>query len=145
MSDLTMIAGPEVEVRMWLIEEQVLNGRSHVLGHSVGDGLVPRLDEPIDSGAIQVVAVTDPLTLGFNRQAMIGINADGEGSPIARAVINMAHALNISVTAEGVETQAQMLGLRELGCERAQGFYFGRPTGADEFSAILSRQIDERT
>ena len=73
----------------------------------------------------------------LDRSFVAGINADGEGSPIARAVINMAHALNISVTAEGVETEAQMLGLRELGCERAQGFFFGRPIGADDFSALL--------
>jgi EAL domain-containing protein (putative c-di-GMP-specific phosphodiesterase class I) len=65
------------------------------------------------------------------------ISYDGEGSPIARAVINMAHALGISVTAEGVETVEQARGLRVLGCERAQGFLFGRPVAAAEFSALL--------
>ena len=42
-----------------------------------------RVQRLIDSGAIQVVAVTDPLTLGFNRQAMIGINAEGDLRTIA--------------------------------------------------------------
>lgn len=42
-----------------------------------------RVQRLIDSGAIQVVAVTDPLTLGFNRQAMIGINAEGDLRVIA--------------------------------------------------------------
>jgi diguanylate cyclase (GGDEF)-like protein/PAS domain S-box-containing protein len=68
------------------------------------------------------------------------INSDGEGSPIARAVINMAHALGISVTAEGVETIEQARGLRVLGCERAQGFLFGRPVAASEFSAVLRKK-----
>ena len=68
------------------------------------------------------------------------INTDGEGSPIARAVINMAHALGISVTAEGVETIEQARGLRVLGCERAQGFLFGRPVAATEFSALLRKK-----
>jgi EAL domain-containing protein (putative c-di-GMP-specific phosphodiesterase class I) len=68
------------------------------------------------------------------------INTDGEGSPIARAVINMAHALGISVTAEGVETIEQARGLRVLGCERAQGFLFGRPVAAIEFSALLRKK-----
>ena len=52
----------------------------------------------------------------------------------------MAHALGISVTAEGVETKAQALGLLALGCERAQGFHFGRPVAAAEFSALLRRK-----
>jgi EAL domain-containing protein (putative c-di-GMP-specific phosphodiesterase class I) len=68
------------------------------------------------------------------------INSDGEGSPIARAVINMAHALGISVTAEGVETIEQARGLQVLGCERAQGFLFGRPVPAIEFSALLRKK-----
>jgi diguanylate cyclase (GGDEF)-like protein/PAS domain S-box-containing protein len=73
----------------------------------------------------------------LDRAFVSSIDADGEGSPIARAVINMAHALDISVTAEGVETDEQLLGLRKLECDRAQGFLFARPMPATEFSALL--------
>jgi EAL domain-containing protein (putative c-di-GMP-specific phosphodiesterase class I) len=52
----------------------------------------------------------------------------------------MAHALDISVTAEGVETEAQLLGLRRLGCDRAQGFLFARPMSAADFSTLLTRK-----
>jgi EAL domain-containing protein (putative c-di-GMP-specific phosphodiesterase class I) len=76
----------------------------------------------------------------LDRAFVTGIGADGEGSPIARAVINMAHALGISVTAEGVETEAELQGLRVLGCDRAQGFHIARPMPADDFSALLRRQ-----
>jgi len=76
----------------------------------------------------------------LDRAFVTSIGADGEGSPIARAVINMAHALGISVTAEGVETEAQMQGLRVLGCDRAQGFHIARPMPAAEFSALLRRR-----
>jgi EAL domain-containing protein (putative c-di-GMP-specific phosphodiesterase class I) len=73
----------------------------------------------------------------LDRAFVANLDADGEGSPIARAVVNMAHALDITVTAEGVETEEQLAGLRRLGCDRAQGFLFARPMPATEFSALL--------
>jgi EAL domain-containing protein (putative c-di-GMP-specific phosphodiesterase class I) len=76
----------------------------------------------------------------LDRAFVTNIDADGEGSPIARAVINMAHALGITVTAEGVETEVQLHWLRRLGCDRAQGFHLARPMPADEFSALLRRK-----
>jgi diguanylate cyclase (GGDEF)-like protein/PAS domain S-box-containing protein len=66
-----------------------------------------------------------------------GITADGEGSPVARAVIQMAHALGITATAEGVENADQLSGLRALGCDWAQGYHLARPMPADEFAALL--------
>jgi EAL domain-containing protein (putative c-di-GMP-specific phosphodiesterase class I) len=52
---------------------------------------------------------------------------------IISAVIRMAHGLDLRVTAEGVETEAQLAFLREHGCEEAQGFLFGRAVAAGEF------------
>jgi diguanylate cyclase (GGDEF)-like protein/PAS domain S-box-containing protein len=46
---------------------------------------------------------------------------------IVSAVIAMAHGMNLRVTAEGVETEAQLAFLRERGCEEVQGYLFGRP------------------
>jgi diguanylate cyclase (GGDEF)-like protein/PAS domain S-box-containing protein len=73
----------------------------------------------------------------LDRAFVESIDADGEGSPIARAVVNMAHALGITVTAEGVETEKQLEGLRKLNCDRAQGFLFARPMPAAAFSDLL--------
>jgi diguanylate cyclase (GGDEF)-like protein/PAS domain S-box-containing protein len=73
----------------------------------------------------------------LDRAFVTSIDAEGEGSPIARAVVNMAHALGITVTAEGVETEQQLQGLRALNCDRAQGFLFARPMTAADFSALL--------
>jgi diguanylate cyclase (GGDEF)-like protein/PAS domain S-box-containing protein len=73
----------------------------------------------------------------LDRSFVENLDEDGEGSPIARAVVNMAHALDISVTAEGVETEQQLRGLQRLGCDRAQGFLFAKPMPADELSALL--------
>ena len=52
---------------------------------------------------------------------------------IVRTVISLAAALGLEVTAEGVETRAQLHMLRAQGCTEAQGYYFGRPMSADDF------------
>ncbi|MGH2947012.1 MAG: EAL domain-containing protein [Solirubrobacteraceae bacterium] len=46
---------------------------------------------------------------------------------IVEAIVMMAHAIGLRVTAEGVETPAQLARVRELGCEAVQGFLFARP------------------
>ena len=62
---------------------------------------------------------------------------EGAGT-IVRAIIAMAHALQKSVVAEGVETPAQTTLLRAWGCDQAQGFYFSHPVAATAFEAMLS-------
>lgn len=52
-------------------------------------------------------------------------------------VITLAHALDAIVVAEGVEDEAQAAGLRQLGCDRAQGFHFARPMPAGDLVALL--------
>lgn len=56
---------------------------------------------------------------------------------ICRAVIELAHALQLRVTGEGVETDAQVSYLRRHRCDDLQGYYFSRPMPADEFRAML--------
>jgi diguanylate cyclase (GGDEF)-like protein/PAS domain S-box-containing protein len=52
-------------------------------------------------------------------------------------VITLAHALDAIVVAEGVEHEAQVVGLRELGCDRVQGYRFARPMPADHLLDLL--------
>jgi len=56
---------------------------------------------------------------------------------IAAAIIAMAHSLDLTLVAEGIENEAQDHFLTKQGCEVFQGFYFGRPVPADE----LERQF----
>ena len=60
---------------------------------------------------------------------------------IVSAIIAMAHALSLSVQAEGVETRPQSDFLTECGCEYAQGYLFGRALPADEFEELLSESM----
>jgi len=71
-----------------------------------------------------------------------------ESLAIIRAVVAMADSLDMSTTAEGVETESEVQMVRELGCRKIQGFHFGRPMPAVEamglfrspISAAFSRQ-----
>jgi diguanylate cyclase (GGDEF)-like protein/PAS domain S-box-containing protein len=68
--------------------------------------------------------------LKIDRTFVDGLGVEAEDSAIVKAVVGMAKALELGVVAEGVETERQAAELRELGCERAQGFHFGRPGDA---------------
>ncbi|MEC5215541.1 diguanylate cyclase (GGDEF)-like protein [Actimicrobium sp. GrIS 1.19] len=60
-----------------------------------------------------------------------------EGVVFFRAIISMAHALGMTVVAEGVESDAQLRLLQELGCNEIQGFLIARPMPASEIPARL--------
>ena len=59
-------------------------------------------------------------------------------SAIVRAVIDLAKAMGIATVAEGVETSGQVEGLKMIGCEVAQGFFFSPPLRAEEFDRLLA-------
>ncbi|WP_373491476.1 putative bifunctional diguanylate cyclase/phosphodiesterase [Parasphingorhabdus sp.] len=72
-----------------------------------------------------------------------GLTGDISGSVkdqvVVRSIIDMAHSLNLSVIAEGVETEAQLKTLAEQGCEYFQGFLRSGPLSPDEFEAFALR------
>ena len=79
-----------------------------------------------------------PDALKIDRSFVAGLVHDGGSRAIVRAVRSMAGDLGLGVTAEGVETAGQAALLRGLDIARAQGFYFGAPSGAaaiDRFAA----------
>ena len=53
---------------------------------------------------------------------------------IVKSIIDLAHGLGLTVTAEGIETAEQMILLRELGCDVAQGFFVARPLEPDKLN-----------
>ena len=60
-----------------------------------------------------------------------GLGRDQDDTAIVTAVNNLGKALQLTTIGEGVETAAQCALLRELGCDRAQGFYFAKPQPSD--------------
>ncbi len=62
-----------------------------------------------------------------------------EDANIPTAIIAMAHSLNLSVTAEGVETEEQLTLLQNLHCDCLQGYLFSKPVPAKEFEQLLAK------
>ncbi len=57
------------------------------------------------------------------------------------AILALGHSLGLGVIAEGIETEAQRLLLDTLGCREGQGFLFGAPMPAEDFSAYLAKAL----
>ena len=68
----------------------------------------------------------------IDRSFLTGIDTDATTRAIVEAICSLAHALDLTVVAEGVEDPAQLDILVELGCDEAQGFLFARPGPAGE-------------
>jgi diguanylate cyclase (GGDEF)-like protein len=76
--------------------------------------------------------------LKIDRSFVIAAPFDNGSMAIIRAVCAMAEGLGIVVTAEGVETIAQAMFLRQLGCNEGQGYLFGKPVPVGEIERMLS-------
>ena len=69
-----------------------------------------------------------------------GLGRSAADDAIVAATIDMAHALGMVVAAEGVETEEQRVRLRELGCDRAQGYHLGPPEELASRRLVLVEQ-----
>jgi diguanylate cyclase (GGDEF)-like protein/PAS domain S-box-containing protein len=70
-------------------------------------------------------------TLKIDRSFITGLGESKDADAIVNSIIAMAHAVDLIVVAEGVETARQLEILQSLDCDQAQGFHLGRPTCAD--------------
>jgi Lrp/AsnC family transcriptional regulator, regulator for asnA, asnC and gidA len=102
------------EISKAIIEQLQLDGRRSyaAIGKAVGlseAAVRQRVQRLIDAGVMQVVAVTDPLELGFARQAMIGIKAEGALEPIAEELRVMDEVEYVVITAGSFDLLAEVL------------------------------------
>jgi diguanylate cyclase (GGDEF)-like protein/PAS domain S-box-containing protein len=73
--------------------------------------------------------------LKIDRSFISGLGRDPENTAIVRSIIMLSKTLNLVVTAEGIESAAQLAELQALGCDLGQGFYFSRPLTSDDVEA----------
>jgi diguanylate cyclase (GGDEF)-like protein len=66
-----------------------------------------------------------------------GLGANPDDAALLGALVELGHALGVTVVAEGVETDTQLAHLRDLGCDGAQGYLFSRPLPEDGVHALL--------
>jgi len=77
--------------------------------------------------------------LKIDRSFVDDLTVDPFDDAISSAIVNLAKSLNIRVTAEGVESHAQLQALRRLGCDEAQGWYFSPAVAAADSVALFER------
>ncbi|NUN63587.1 EAL domain-containing protein [Pseudanabaena biceps] len=80
--------------------------------------------------------------LKIDRAFVVQMTEGGENIEIVRTITMLAHALNMSVVAEGVETRQQVEILRQLGCEFGQGYLFSRPLPANDAEQAIADSIN---
>ncbi len=79
--------------------------------------------------------------LKIDRSFVMEMTEDPDDLAIAQAVIDLADALNLTTLAEGVETVQQFEMLKEMGCQRCQGYYFGQLMSAEELRQRCQQPI----
>jgi EAL domain-containing protein (putative c-di-GMP-specific phosphodiesterase class I) len=114
-----------------LTETTLMSDREHaveVLQHLCDLGVRVGIDD-FGTGQSSLIYLRSlPVhTLKIDRSFVEGLGRDPEGAAIVSAVVQLGHALGLSVTAEGIETPDQLAQLRALGCDLGQGYYFAHP------------------
>ncbi|KAF1053308.1 MAG: Oxygen sensor protein DosP [Stenotrophomonas maltophilia] len=84
-----------------------------------------------------------PITLlKIDRSFVGGMHQRPENRQLVRAMINLAHNLNLEVVAEGVEDALQQSELRQFGCDQAQGYWISRPLPLTQLTGYLSNYLN---
>ncbi len=105
---------PLDDVSKAIIEELQQDGRRSYasIGKVVGlseAAVRQRVQRLIDAGVMQVVAVTDPLELGFARQAMVGVRVAGPVEPVADALVDLDEVDYVVITAGSFDILAEVV------------------------------------
>jgi diguanylate cyclase (GGDEF)-like protein len=81
-----------------------------------------------------------PVTeLKIDRSFVSNLDADDTAdATLIATIVAMARAMGMTTVAEGVETQAQLTHLIDLGCDKVQGYYFSRPVGSDRLPEVVT-------
>ncbi|MFC5511587.1 putative bifunctional diguanylate cyclase/phosphodiesterase [Massilia jejuensis] len=78
-------------------------------------------------------------SLKIDRSFVRDLPGDAEDAAITKAIIAMARSLRMNVVAEGIETEEQGRFLRENGCDKAQGYFYGRPLPGVQMRQLLDQ------
>ncbi len=87
--------------------------------------------------------------LKIDRSLIVAIEGDSgaessrSGTAIAHAIVTLGHGLNMRIVAEGIETAAQFRAIRQLGCDQAQGFFFGKPEPFERTIELLETDFNQ--
>ncbi len=127
---------PRGTLRLEVTETLVMENPEHattVLGELAAAGAGLSLDDfGTGYSSLTYLNVFPFDTLKIDRALVHGSSEAGTVSAILRSVVSLAHELGKKVVAEGIETEQDAAALRTLGCEYAQGFFYGTPQSQRE-------------
>ena len=90
-----------------------------------------------NSSAFSIICHVDVDVLKIDREIITESVEQDKTKLIFKSVVELSKKLNISVVAEGVETERQLEITREIGCDNVQGWYFSKAIPSEEFLQTL--------
>lgn len=98
------------------------------------------------SGHASVIGLQrlQPHIMKIDRELVFPVTESKMARSLAKSIVDMGHALNIKVIAEGVETAQHAAIMRDLGCDAFQGFYFARPMPFEDLKEYAARGFDQK-
>jgi len=147
LHDLTTILSdtgvPPARLQLELVESMAMTGNGiteSLLGELARRGVSLAIDDfGTGYSSFTYLQALPVDTLKVDRSFLAGIDGRRRDSAILRAIVAMARSLGLTVVAEGVENADQLHFLREIGCDRGQGFLLARPVPAGQ---LLRAGID---
>jgi EAL domain-containing protein (putative c-di-GMP-specific phosphodiesterase class I) len=129
ITETMLISSPEASR---LVLEQVAGGGTGVVLDDFGVGF----------SSLTHVKLMHLSGIKVDRSFVIDIATSRHDRAIVTAIVGLAHGLGLRVIAEGIESEAQLRILRDLGCDEAQGFFLSRPLTGDEVAAQFMARLD---
>ncbi len=132
----------EIEVTESMLVE---GGKAAVeaLNQLAADGVLIAIDDfGTGYSSFSYLKTMPAKVLKLDMSFLVDARHDNDAGKIVAAIINMAHALQKEVVAEGIERVDQLKLLKSLGCERGQGYLFGKPVPADHIARTYCGDAD---
>ena len=90
--------------------------------------------------SLSMLTTFDIDVIKIDMQFISNMLKDDTSLRMVELIIDIARFLNVVIVAEGVEEEAQVMKLKELGCDIIQGYYFGKPVPAEEFELLIEAE-----
>ena len=142
-AQLQSLGVPADLLELEITESQLMHDPEHarrIIHSLMADGIRIAIDD-FGTGYSSLAYLTrfPVAALKVDRSFVADSLEDEADATIVRTIIEMAHNLRFTVIAEGVETEAQAVFLRGLGCDEAQGYLFARPMPVADLKALIAR------
>jgi diguanylate cyclase (GGDEF)-like protein len=127
-----------VEMRQGILSEAI---NPTVLAELVAKGIKISIDDFGIGSSLECLKNFPLNTLKIDQSFVKDITTSPDDRIIITALIGLAHALNLTVIAAGVETEAQLAFLQAQQCDGVQGYLFGKPMPAGDLTNLLKRTL----